>query len=172
MPRVINIIVGSGAVGCKFNGNAAAVRRTGGRIVQLETTLNDGRAAAATAAAAAIAVGGQGPRRAGTGEGVDTRADRPLSTGTMPSDWSVVFRSYAGLVNTSLTNPLLHAEAADPVALVNTLKVDETMLEASLGFYHLLLLTTGPALDKVTTSGDGEGLRAWHAHWCQDGTRS
>ena len=67
------------------------------------------------------------------------------------------------LVNTSLTL-LPHAEAADPVALVNSLQVDETRPEASWDLNHLLLhLATGPVLEIVVTSGDGEGLKAWHS---------
>ena len=90
---------------------------------------------------------------------VDTEAlGRPASfNGTMPRrDWSVVFRSCAGLFmfNTPLTTRLPH----DRVALVNSLQVDETVLKASLDLYDLLLhLTKGPALDKEVTSGDGEG---------------
>ena len=57
------------------------------------------------------------------------------------------------LVDTSLTTLLPHSDQAD-----------ETILEASLDPYHLLLhLTTGPPLDKVVTSGVGEGLRARHS---------
>ena len=122
--------------------------------MQLETMLNDENAAAATNAS----------RRAGTGVGDDTGAlSRPTSFNGDDAtwrDWSAVFRSYVGLINTSLT----HAEAAGPVALVIGLQVDETILEASLDLYHLLLhLTTAPALDRVVTSGDREGFKAWHS---------
>ena len=75
----------------------------------------------------------------------------------------MVFRTYAVLVNASLT-ALPHGEVADPIALVNSLQVDETILEASLDLYHLLLhFTTRPALDKVTR-GDGEPV-ALVARW-------
>ena len=72
-------------------------------------------------------------------------------------DWSVFFRSCGGFVNKSLTTPLPHTEAADPAAFAISVQVNETILAASL---HLV---TGPALDKVVTSGDGEGLSAWHS---------
>ena len=87
--------------------------------------------------------------------------------GTMPSGGkdSIVSGGFARLVNALLTLLLLHVEAADPVALVNSLQVDDTILEASLGLYHVSLhLTTGPALDKVVTSGSGDGLKAWRYH--------
>ena len=116
------------------------------RIVQLETTFSDESTAAATAA---TAVGGHGSRRAG----VDNRAlGRPISFNGEDvtwRDWSVGFTT--------------HSEPADPVALAHSLQVDETILAASLNLYHLVPhLTAGPAFDKVVTSGDGEGLRAWH----------
>ena len=105
----------------------------------------------------------RGSRRAGTELGVNTRAlGRPISFNGEDRkwrDWSVVFRSPAELVNTSLTKLLPDAEAADLVALAkrnNTCSVP--------GPLHLLLhLTTGRALDKVATSGDREGLNAWHS---------
>ena len=133
-------------------------------VVQLETTLNDERAAAATA------VGGQGSRRAGTGLGVGTRSlGRPISFNGLDGNWgnwSVVFR---WLVNTSLTALLAHAEAADPVALANSLQENGTTPAASVDLYHFLLhLTTGPAIDKEVTIGDGECLKARHplvARW-------
>ena len=135
------------------------------RIVQLETTLNDGRAAPATAATGATADGGQVSRRAGTGLGVDTQAlGRPISfsgENAKERDWSVVFTSHAGLVCASLTTLLLHAEVADPVALSSSLQADGTILTASLDLCHLLLyLATSPAPDTVVTSGDGGGLAA------------
>ena len=106
----------------------------------METVLSDVGAAAATAARA---VGGQRSRRAGTGVGVDTRAQgRPITFNGEDgkrSDWNVAFRSYARLVNTSLATLVPYADATDPVAPANTLQVDETILPASLDFYHLLL---------------------------------
>ena len=76
----------------------------------------------------------------------------------------MVFRSYAGLVSASLTTSLSHAEAADPVALANSLELGETTLAASLLLQHLLLhATTGPVLDKAVTSGDGDGPKARHS---------
>ena len=108
--RVINVIVGDGAVCCKFNGNVRAVGF----------------------------------------------ANRPVGA----SEETGVSRSCAVLVQTSLALLLRHVEAADPVALGNSLQVDETILAAFHGLLHLM---TGAALDKVVTSSDGEGLRARHS---------
>ena len=124
------------------------------RIVQVEATLNDERAAAVAAATATTATGGQGSF---------VRNDAKWRDG--------------GLENTSLTTLLPHAEAADPVVLSSSLQGDGTVLAASLGLHHLLFhLTTRPALDKVVTSGDGEGLHAWNslvARWDRElGSRS
>ena len=83
-----------------------------------------------------------------------------------------VFRSYAGFINTSLTTQPPHAAAADPVAPVISLHVDETMIKASLDLYTFLLhLATRQALDKVVTSCDAEGLTAWRS-LVAEGTQS
>ena len=114
--------------------------------------MNEERAAAATTAA--TAVGGR----------VKTSRDRSGSRHSSPGQTDLFQRlrtssgvtgaqsSDATQINTSWTTPLPHAEAAGQFALANSLQVDETMLEASLGLHHLLLhLPTGPVPDKVVT---------------------
>ena len=78
-------------------------------------------------------------------------------------DWSVVFKSYAGLVNERLAAIMGPAETADPATLRNANLADDVARQASRDPFHLLLhLTTGPALDRVVNCGDGEGLTAWN----------
>ena len=155
MPRVVTI-VGDGAVGRTGSANRAVG--------------NNDEGSAATTAAAATAVGGLEV----TGVEIDTLAlGRPTSLNgddAKWSGWSVVVRSFEELVKTSLTTLLPHAEP-DPVALVNSLQVDQTVLAASLDRYLLLLRLTAGLTDKNVVTSDGEGLKARHslvARW--DGT--
>ena len=92
------------------------------RSVQLEATQNDERASAATTPAATTALGGQGSKKEQEPEWESTLepwADRCQVESLKRS-------LAAGLVNTSLTTPLPHAEAADPVALANSSQVNSS----------------------------------------------
>ena len=112
----VNIIIGSGAVGGKFNVNAGAVGRTGDAKRAVENNAERRRGGDDRGSDDSCWWTGG---RDGEGVGVDTRALCRLTSfngdGAKWRDWSV-FRSY-GLVDTSLTT-LPHAEA-DRAALVN-----------------------------------------------------
>ena len=99
------------------------------RIVQLELSLNDERIVATTiATAATTAVHGQESRRVGTGLGVDTRVlNSSISFNgddVKWRDWRIVFRSFAGLISTSLI-----LFAVDLITSVISLQLDEVIVE-------------------------------------------
>ena len=76
-------------------------------------------------------------------------------------NWSVVFRSYAALVHPALKVDMQRVERL-PTAENNAGLIDDEQVQASTGFYHLLLhSTSGPALHRVVNAGSAEGLRAW-----------
>ena len=127
-------------------------------------------AMAETAAAAAVGVNEPAERVAGGGGrrvGVDTRnLGRPESFDGQDAkwrDWSIVFKSYAGLVNPFLADAMQRAERSE--GTVWNEQIDQRPVqEASRDLYHLLLhLTKGVALDRVINSGEGQGLEAWRS---------
>ena len=116
---------------------------------------------------AGVAAKGAGKGRVGPGLGVDTRAlGRPSMFDGQDvkwRDWSVVFKSYAGLVNERLATLMAPAETAEPATLRNDALANDEARQASRDLFHLLLhLTSGPALDRVVNCGDGEGMLAWN----------
>ena len=78
---------------------------------------------------------------------------------------------HAGSFNTSLTSLLLDGEAADPVAVENSLQAVEIVHAASVDLYHLLRhLTRGPArwtraVAERTSKRGVHQWRNWTRHW-------
>ena len=124
--------------------------------------LNDERAAALTTAAAAkAAVGGQGPRLAGTGLEVDSS----LGQTDLLQRGRCQVKSQERCLR-KLRRVGQHV--VDPVALAHSLQVDETVL-AHLDFYHFLLCLRQDHRWwswAVTEKASGRTER------CQDETRS
>ena len=66
------------------------------------------------------------------------------------TDWSVVFRSYAAMVNPTLTDEMQRVATAE----TNAGLLEGEQVQASTDLYHLLLhSTSGPALDRVVNAG-------------------
>jgi len=95
----------------------------------------------------------------GTGLGVDTRILGKPDTfdGSKEKwrDWSVVFASYATLVNTEIKVGMEKVEAGHDQALSN---LNQKCAKAAHELHHMLLhLTKQHALDQVLNAGTGEG---------------
>jgi hypothetical protein len=132
------------------------IQQLGAAVAELQQRLAEAEARGAAAG-----------QRAEPRVGVDTRSlGKPQAFDGSDArwrDWSVVFKSYATLVNPALTVAMREAEVSDTPAL-RELEPTEARRIAAADLYHLLLhLTTGPALDRVVNAGESEGLEAWRS---------
>ena len=105
--------------------------------------------------------------RSGANDGADTRnLGRPVvfhGTDAAWRDWSVVTKSYSGLLN-----PELKAEMTIPErrteSVLNSRMLTESEIRANDDLFRCFLhITSGPALDRVINAGAGNGFRAWQS---------
>ena len=101
-------------------------------------------------------------RRSGGGV-VDTKmlgkSDKFNGTDATWKDWKFVARAYFSAVSGDLTKLMDEAESGNEVTILH---LADPVLESAAKqlYYCLVLMTTGPALDRVQAAGDGEGALA------------
>ena len=97
---------------------------------------------------------------------VDTRIlGRPESFSgetTKYPDWSFKLKSYMGAVDQRYQILMNQAESSSVAVLNVAMNPDEAQLSTQL-YYVLVMLTSGPALDKCHNAGVNEGFEAWRS---------
>ena len=83
------------------------------------------------------------------------------------SDWSFVFKAYAGAVNMDLQALMHRVVESETQILWETLN-DKEQRFSTLLYYLLVMLSKKKALDKVKSVSEGHGLECWrlmHKEW-------
>ena len=76
-------------------------------------------------------------------------------------DWSIVTKTYAGVVCPELAELMVDAEGSETAVHNATLLEEEQRAASHQLYFILLMLCRGPALDRVVNAGNLEGLEAW-----------
>jgi hypothetical protein len=76
-------------------------------------------------------------------------------------EWSIVMRAYIGTLDPTANRWLKWAEEHEtPLLCLTHLNAEQTAFSTRL-YYALIMTCRGPAMNRVTNAGDGEGLEAW-----------
>ena len=75
-------------------------------------------------------------------------------------DWAFKLKAYMGAVDPRYQQSMAAAEASGTALLNDTMESHDAALSTQL-YYVLVMLTSGPALDKCHNVGVNEGFEAW-----------